>query len=74
MMRARVWGVTDAEAERALNKASWGQSRKGWEFSEVERLTGEHCPIDVADPATIAAERGEFWAYAVYPVRDEGLR
>jgi hypothetical protein len=73
-MRARVWGVNETEIERALHKARWGQGRGGWEYDDVERLTGEDCPIDVADPKAVAAERGEFWAYAVYPVRDEASR
>lgn len=66
-VRLRVWGVTDADAEHAVDKAGLPPSRRGWDFADVQRVDGARCPIDVNDPKTIAADAGERWAYAVYP-------
>lgn len=66
-MRLRVWGETDADVRHAEFKAADRPSRRGWEFTDVERLGGVPCPIDVRDPGAVAADRGYGWAYAVYP-------
>ena len=71
-MRVLAWGVTQADIEHALDKASQGPSRNAWDFAEVERLTGIPCPIDVRnpDPTTIATDAGYHWAYAVYSLNN----
>lgn len=63
----QVWGVTAADAERAIRRAACGPGRAGWRFAPVERLTDPECPIDPLDPAALATDRGDRWAYAVYP-------
>ena len=65
-LRVRAWGYTGADVEHALYKAAQGAAREPWQFAAEERLGGRVCPIDVQDPAAIAADQGYHWAYAVY--------
>ena len=66
-VRLFAWGITGADIERAVNDAGWRQSRQDWDFVEIQRLDGPSCPLNLCDPATIAADEGNHWAYAVYP-------
>lgn len=68
-VRAHVWGMTEADVEHAIGRASWGPWRRSWVFVQIERLDGPICPIDVNDGKAIAVGTGDGWAYAVYPVR-----
>jgi hypothetical protein len=61
-----VWGIDAAKQDRAASKAKDGWGRRDWQFVEVERLTGDSCPLDVEDGASIAGEAGPGWAYVVY--------
>lgn len=71
-VRLLVWGPTTADQERAIHRASQGQSRNAWTFVEIERLTGTQCPINTRDPdpKSIAADAGYGWAYIIYPADD----
>jgi hypothetical protein len=61
-----VWGATDEQAEQAARRAGEGESRKSWDFVDVQRLAGTASPINVDDPKAIAADADAGWAYAVY--------
>jgi hypothetical protein len=65
-LRALVWGTTGADLEYALFRAKYDPARVDWNFVEIERLDGRVCPIDPRDPAAVAGDGGERWAYAVY--------
>lgn len=65
-VRLLVWGATDEQAEHADRRAREGDSRRGWDFVNVELLAGAVCPINTQDPKVIAADAGADWAYAVY--------
>lgn len=64
-----VWGLTQAEQDKAIDRASQSHWRKAWEFVETERLSGKVCPINLHDGRSIAADTDYGWAYIVYPVR-----
>jgi hypothetical protein len=68
-VRLLVWGVTEADQERAISRAAFGEARASWQFVTVERQSGTRCPIDTRnpDPKAIAVESDDRWAYAVYP-------
>jgi hypothetical protein len=61
-----IWGATDEQAEQAARRAGEGESRKRWDFVDIQRLAATICPIDVHDPKVIAADADAGWAYAVY--------
>lgn len=65
-VRAKLWGETEADQERALDCARRSPWRNGWDFVEVERRDGSTCPLDLKDPKALAAEQGYGWAYVVY--------
>jgi len=67
-MILHVWGVTEADQERAISKAGQGESRNAWEFVKTERLKDIPCPINARDPEpnAIATDSGDNWAYVVY--------
>jgi hypothetical protein len=66
-VHVQAWGVTNADIEHALYRAEVQPSRHGWEFAEIERLTGVPCPLDVRNPGprALAADAGYHWAYLV---------
>lgn len=66
-VRLSVWGVTNADREYAIYRASSSDARTAWRFVETERLSDTRCPIDLNDTATIATDCGYHWAYAAYP-------
>lgn len=68
-VRLVVWGATEADQERAVDRAGQGWSRKAWEFVETERLTGYVCPLNLRDGSSIAADADYGWAYVVYPAQ-----
>jgi hypothetical protein len=63
-----AWGVTLADVEHAIEKATWGEARQGWDFVGIKRLNELPCPLDVRDGRAIAADCDRYWAYVVYPV------
>jgi hypothetical protein len=68
-VRVVAWGRTRREVEFALTCAGGRPGRAAWQFVSIERSTAQQCPISPGDPSAIAADHGEFWAYAVYRVR-----
>jgi hypothetical protein len=66
LVRLVVWGVTEADQERAICHAGQGESRNAWEFVKTERLTGKVCPLNLNDGRSVATGAGHSWAYAVY--------
>lgn len=67
-VRLVVWGVTDADVEHAIRKASQAERRHTWEFiGEPDRHRSTTCAITDDDGPTIAQKAGYHWAYAVYP-------
>lgn len=67
-VRLVVWGVTDADIEHAIRKASQAERRNSWEFiGEPERHRSTTCTIADDDGPTVGQKAGYHWAYAVYP-------
>jgi hypothetical protein len=64
-VRLLVWGLTEADAERAVRAASLPQSRATWTF-DIERFITACCLLDMEDPAAIAEETDRHWAYVAY--------
>lgn len=76
-VRVLVWGATAAERHFALLQARRRPWSGGlpWKVAEVESLgLGVPCPVDVCDPAALAAESDYGWAYAVYPAAADSDR
>ncbi|HEV3170758.1 MAG TPA: hypothetical protein VGZ32_10485 [Actinocrinis sp.] len=65
-----AWGFTAADVEHAVDKAGQGWARETWEFVEVERFQEVPCPLNIKDPAAIAAAQGYHWAYVAYTAED----
>lgn len=62
----RVWGLTEADQDRAVREAGQGWGARNWEFVEIERLTGVPCPLPRYDPKALYADAGFGWAYVAY--------
>lgn len=70
-VRLLAWGESEADIQKAVDHAGHEPSRSRWQFTEIERVTGTPCPINVRSPrpAVLAADAGYGWAYEVYAVR-----
>lgn len=65
-VRLVAWGASESDVERAINEAGSGWSRKSWEITSIERLTGVPCPLPQYDPKSLASGAGYDWAYAAF--------
>jgi len=66
-VRLVVWGVTEADVEHAIRKASQAEQRNTWEIvGEPDRRRGTTCAITGDEGPTIAQKAGYHWAYAIY--------
>lgn len=69
-VRLLAWGLTEADVETAIDRATIGPGRVEWQFAEVDCTTAARCPLNLDDPKTIAAGQDasgtHAWAYAVY--------
>lgn len=65
-VRARLWGLTDADRKRAFDHAQRSPWRNGWDFVEVDDNSDDTCPLNLKDPKALAAQQGYGWAYVVY--------
>ncbi|HEV2347385.1 MAG TPA: hypothetical protein VGS97_25040 [Actinocrinis sp.] len=65
-VRLLVWGVTEADQNRAVSKAGQAPSRGLWDFVQTDRVSGPTCPLDLKDGKSLAADQGYHWAYVAY--------
>lgn len=75
-VRALLWGKTDADLWRALDRAQRSPSRTAWEFvaEQQQALTSPTCPLNLHDPKALAAEQGYGWAYLILHASAEAVR
>lgn len=70
-VRLLVWGITEADQDRAISEAGKGWGRELWQFTDIERLTGTANPLPKYDRHALAAGSAFGWAYIAYAYRGD---